>query len=252
MFYIRWSGGCHPEPPEALEREARNAAGRRRISRCATPAETEWDSKQLGKLEILRRPPPFRCFAAPGSGSLRMTKRHCHPEPPEQRRTAKDLKMPERELHPGFQTSSGASPLENRFQFTLACWRSFGVLRRSAFGSDAGACPKGQPQVTKRHCHPEPPELRRRQPEQRRTAKDLKMPERKLHPGFQTSSDASPLENRFQFTLARWRSFAVLRHSALRATWLRRLRMTKARPRVTTPTERSAARPHRWSNPRCR
>ena len=54
-------------------REARNAAGRRRISRCATPAETHWDSTQLGKLEILRRPPPFRCFAAPGCGSLRMT-----------------------------------------------------------------------------------------------------------------------------------------------------------------------------------
>ena len=45
---------CHPEPPEALEREARNAAGGRRISRCATPAETLSDATQVGKLEILR------------------------------------------------------------------------------------------------------------------------------------------------------------------------------------------------------
>jgi len=36
--------------------EGEGGAGRRRISRCATPAETHWDSTQLGKLEIVRRP----------------------------------------------------------------------------------------------------------------------------------------------------------------------------------------------------
>jgi len=45
----------------------RSAAGRRRISSCATPAETRWDSTQLGKLEILRRPPA----SSPAASCLR-------------------------------------------------------------------------------------------------------------------------------------------------------------------------------------
>src|SRR3954469_3839754 len=48
---------CHPEPPEAPDREAGSAGGRRRISRFAARAEPRWDSTQFGKLEILRRPP---------------------------------------------------------------------------------------------------------------------------------------------------------------------------------------------------
>jgi hypothetical protein len=69
------SDDCHPEPPEALEREARNAGGRRRISRCAICAETAGIQRSLGSLRsfgVLRH---LR-LRLRASGSLRMTIPH--------------------------------------------------------------------------------------------------------------------------------------------------------------------------------
>jgi hypothetical protein len=67
---------CHPEAPEALEREARNAEGRRRISSYAASAETLGIQRTPGNLRSFA---VLRCFgfayAAPAAQDDRLAVR---------------------------------------------------------------------------------------------------------------------------------------------------------------------------------
>src|SRR4051794_12704765 len=64
---------CHPEAAGGAEPKAETPEDAEGSQDATTAAEPQWDSTQLGKFEILRRPAAFRCFAAPAFGSLRMT-----------------------------------------------------------------------------------------------------------------------------------------------------------------------------------